>query len=155
MPLEITGLIRWRWENCYVGKMIRKKWWCRYDEDGWVVVMCFSVVPLPSFRSISSHPPTSHPVLPTPFFSLLLYSPTHPPASSPHPPTLTTPARPLTHPQSVEIFNGRVAMLATVGYAIQEAITGVPVIRESPEFFYPLFLNQAIVDLVVGDGTVL
>ena len=93
--------------------------------------------------------------------------------------------------QSVEIFNGRVAMLATVGmlllftysrplllvlllmliyqvafpaslfsklsfisffpfsphaigYAIQEAITGVAVIHESPEFFYPLFATLAI-----------
>ena len=46
-------------------------------------------------------------------------------------------------------------MLATVGYAIQEALTGVPVIRESPEFFYPLFLNQAIVDLVLSDSQVL
>jgi len=76
--------------------------------------------------------------------------------------------------QSVEIFNGRVAMLATVGYAIQgtgppsppcpkspvahasalvtglcvsEAWTGVPVIRESPEFFYPLFLNQVVAEM--------
>ena len=30
------------------------------------------------------------------------------------------------------------------GYAIQEAITGVAVIHESPEFFYPLFATLAI-----------
>lgn len=59
----------------------------------------------------------------------------------------------------MEIFNGRMSMLgndfsfplmtllyydityilciAVVGYAAQEYFTGLPVIRETPEFFYP------------------
>lgn len=36
---------------------------------------------------------------------------------------------------TVEIFNGRVAMLATVGFVVQEYLTGLPVIRETPQFF--------------------
>lgn len=39
--------------------------------------------------------------------------------------------------QTMEIFNGRMSMLAVVGYAAQEYFTGLPVIRETPEFFYP------------------
>lgn len=38
--------------------------------------------------------------------------------------------------QAVEIFNGRVAMLATVGYIVQEYLTKVPVVKETPQFFY-------------------
>jgi hypothetical protein len=30
---------------------------------------------------------------------------------------------------------------------VSEAWTGVPVIRESPEFFYPLFLNQVVAEM--------
>ena len=37
---------------------------------------------------------------------------------------------------TVEIFNGRMAMLATVGFAVQEFTTGLPVIRETPQFFF-------------------
>ncbi len=37
--------------------------------------------------------------------------------------------------QTMEIFNGRLAMLATVGYVVQEFVTGVPLIRETPAFF--------------------
>jgi hypothetical protein len=38
--------------------------------------------------------------------------------------------------RGVEIFNGRAAMLATVGYIVQEYLTKVPVVKETPEFFY-------------------
>ena len=59
--------------------------------------------------------------------------------------------------QSIEIFNARVAMLAVVGYAVQEYVTGdlfplgsafyfiltlpigQPIIQESPEFFRSIF----------------
>eukprot|EP01035_Chromulina_nebulosa_P019700 gene19700-25622_t len=41
--------------------------------------------------------------------------------------------------QTVEIFNGRIAMLAVVGYVVQEYITGLPVISETPEFFRPFY----------------
>lgn len=37
--------------------------------------------------------------------------------------------------QTVEIFNGRMAMLATVGFVVQEYMTGLPVVRETPQFF--------------------
>lgn len=37
--------------------------------------------------------------------------------------------------QTVELFNGRVAMLAVVGFAVQELVTGLPVVRETPQFF--------------------
>jgi len=36
-----------------------------------------------------------------------------------------------------ETNNGRLAMLAIVGFAIQEAFTNVAVVLETPEFFYP------------------
>jgi hypothetical protein len=38
--------------------------------------------------------------------------------------------------QTVEIFNGRMSMLACVGFATQEALTGRPVVEETPQFFY-------------------
>ena len=41
---------------------------------------------------------------------------------------------------AIEIFNSRLAMLATVGYAIQEWYTNEPVIRETPVFFSPTCL---------------
>ncbi len=41
--------------------------------------------------------------------------------------------------QKIEIFNGRVSMLATVGYVVQEIYTGLPVISETPEFFKPIW----------------
>jgi hypothetical protein len=37
--------------------------------------------------------------------------------------------------QTVEIFNGRTAMLATLGFVVQETVTGLPVVRETPQFF--------------------
>lgn len=43
--------------------------------------------------------------------------------------------------QTIEIFNGRVAMLATLGFVIQEAYTGQPVVSETPEFFQPFFVH--------------
>jgi hypothetical protein len=38
--------------------------------------------------------------------------------------------------QAIEVFNGRVAMLATVGFIVQEYLTKVPVVKETPEFFH-------------------
>lgn len=40
--------------------------------------------------------------------------------------------------QTMEIFNGRMSMVAVVGYAAQEFFTGVPLISETPEFFHPI-----------------
>jgi hypothetical protein len=37
---------------------------------------------------------------------------------------------------TVEIFNGRMAMLAMLGFVVQEYITKLPVIRETPQFFF-------------------
>ena len=37
-----------------------------------------------------------------------------------------------------EIKNGRLAMIAVVGFAFQEAITKIGVVDETPVFFYPL-----------------
>jgi hypothetical protein len=37
--------------------------------------------------------------------------------------------------QTIEIFNARVSMLAMVGYIVQETITGLPVVKETPQFF--------------------
>lgn len=42
--------------------------------------------------------------------------------------------------QTMEIFNGRMSMLACVGYTAQEFFTGVPLISETPEFFHPINL---------------
>ena len=39
--------------------------------------------------------------------------------------------------QTKEIKNGRVAMMAIVGFAIQEALYNVPVVNETPMFFQP------------------
>ena len=41
--------------------------------------------------------------------------------------------------QKIEVFNGRLSMLATVGYAIQESVTGLPVVSETPYFFKPFW----------------
>lgn len=41
--------------------------------------------------------------------------------------------------QTKEIKHGRIAMMAIVGFAIQEALYGVPVVSETPFFFHPLF----------------
>ena len=38
-----------------------------------------------------------------------------------------------------EIKHGRIAMMAILGFAIQEAIYGVPVVQETPFFFTPVF----------------
>ena len=45
--------------------------------------------------------------------------------------------------QTIEIFNGRMSMLAVVGYTVQETLTGLPVIRETPIFFEP-FTNHNV-----------
>ena len=45
--------------------------------------------------------------------------------------------------QGIEVFNGRVAMLACMGYIVQEAMTSVPVVRETPQFFYGLLTPGA------------
>ena len=37
--------------------------------------------------------------------------------------------------QSVEIFNGRMSMIACVGFIAQEAFTGKPLISQTPQFF--------------------
>lgn len=39
--------------------------------------------------------------------------------------------------QTVEMFNGRMSMLAAAGYSAQEYFTGMPVVRETPQFFTP------------------
>merc|ERR1712127_82714 len=38
-----------------------------------------------------------------------------------------------------EIKHGRIAMMAIFGFAIQEAVYGVPVVQETPFFFTPIF----------------
>jgi Chlorophyll A-B binding protein len=38
-----------------------------------------------------------------------------------------------------EIKHGRIAMMAILGFAIQEAIYGIPVVQETPVFFTPAF----------------
>mmetsp|Transcript_29580 Transcript_29580/g.42235 ORF Transcript_29580/g.42235 Transcript_29580/m.42235 type:complete len:205 (+) Transcript_29580:21-635(+) len=37
--------------------------------------------------------------------------------------------------QAIEVLNGRIAMLATVGFVVQEFVTGMPVVTETPQFF--------------------
>jgi hypothetical protein len=41
--------------------------------------------------------------------------------------------------QTKEIKHGRIAMMAILGFAVQEAIYGIPVVQETPAFFHPLF----------------
>eukprot|EP00429_Kryptoperidinium_foliaceum_P064389 CAMPEP_0176068252 /NCGR_PEP_ID=MMETSP0120_2-20121206/34069_1 /TAXON_ID=160619 /ORGANISM="Kryptoperidinium foliaceum, Strain CCMP 1326" /LENGTH=233 /DNA_ID=CAMNT_0017401871 /DNA_START=98 /DNA_END=799 /DNA_ORIENTATION=+ len=41
--------------------------------------------------------------------------------------------------QTKEIKHGRIAMMAILGFAIQEAIYGTPVVAETPFFFQPAF----------------
>jgi Chlorophyll A-B binding protein len=41
--------------------------------------------------------------------------------------------------QTKEIKHGRLAMMAIVGFAIQEALYRTPVVAETPQFFKPLF----------------
>lgn len=53
--------------------------------------------------------------------------------------TLTNTPEKKVQMQKIEIFNGRLSMLATVGYVVQEMFTGLPVISETPEFFKPLW----------------
>lgn len=38
-----------------------------------------------------------------------------------------------------EIKHGRIAMMAILGFAIQEAVYGIPVVQETPLFFTPAF----------------
>jgi len=44
------------------------------------------------------------------------------------------------HMAEAEIKHGRAAMLAVVGFAVQEAIYGTPVVQQTPQFFKPFFL---------------
>lgn len=37
--------------------------------------------------------------------------------------------------QGIEIYNGRAAMLATMGFVVQEYVTRMPVVSETPLFF--------------------
>ena len=41
--------------------------------------------------------------------------------------------------RTAELKHGRIAMLAVVGYAAQEALYRVPVTEETPFFFHPIF----------------
>ena len=41
---------------------------------------------------------------------------------------------------TAEIKNGRLAMLAITGMAVQEFIYGTPVIQQTPQYFKPFFL---------------
>jgi hypothetical protein len=41
--------------------------------------------------------------------------------------------------QTKEIKNGRLAMMALVGFVVQEALYGKPVIEQTPFFFHPAF----------------
>jgi hypothetical protein len=41
--------------------------------------------------------------------------------------------------QTKELKHGRIAMMAILGFAIQEALYGIPVVQETPVFFTPLF----------------
>lgn len=41
--------------------------------------------------------------------------------------------------QLKEIKHGRVAMMAILGFVVQEAFLGIPVVQETPFFFKPLF----------------
>jgi Chlorophyll A-B binding protein len=38
-----------------------------------------------------------------------------------------------------EIKHGRIAMMGILGFAIQEAVYGTPVVAETPFFFHPIF----------------
>jgi hypothetical protein len=38
-----------------------------------------------------------------------------------------------------ELKHGRISMMAILGFAIQEAIYGIPVVQETPFFFQPIF----------------
>jgi hypothetical protein len=42
--------------------------------------------------------------------------------------------------QLKEIKNGRLAMIAAAGFAIQEAVNGQAVIEQTPMFFKPFFM---------------
>jgi len=41
--------------------------------------------------------------------------------------------------QTKELKHGRLAMIALLGFVVQEALYGIPVVKETPFFFQPLF----------------
>jgi hypothetical protein len=41
--------------------------------------------------------------------------------------------------QTKEIKHGRIAMMAILGFAVQEALYRIPVVAETPAFFQPIF----------------
>jgi hypothetical protein len=41
--------------------------------------------------------------------------------------------------QTKELRNGRLAMMAILGFAVQEALYGTPVVNQTPFFFHPAF----------------
>merc|ERR1719181_918574 len=49
--------------------------------------------------------------------------------------------------QTAEIKNGRLAMLAITGFAVQEAVMHVPVVQQTPLFFTPF--TQIVADLMM------
>ena len=40
--------------------------------------------------------------------------------------------------QTSELKHGRTAMMAILGFAVQEALYNVPVVMETPQFFHPI-----------------
>jgi len=42
--------------------------------------------------------------------------------------------------QTKEIKHGRIAMMAILGFVVQEALYGMPVVAETPFFFHPFWL---------------
>jgi hypothetical protein len=58
--------------------------------------------------------------------------------------------------QTIEVVNGRIAMLATVGYVVQEYITGEMkyiIFHAHDKIFYFIFLNVTMLGLPVVSET--
>lgn len=55
--------------------------------------------------------------------------------------------------QTIEIFNGRMSMIANTGFVVQEAITGKPLVEETPQFFRFTAAGMDAVNSVLGGGT--